>query len=75
MRDSAWGDTEDLTVVVTGAEVLRGDAGGSHAQEIEAGIKETEDRRADGDGAQVHGIVEMPGDARVHHAEQWHGDI
>ena len=67
------GHTEPI--VVMGAEALRRNSGRPHAQEVDAGIDESEDRATDGDRAEVRGVIQMPGNARVHHAEQRHRDI
>ena len=54
---------------------LCGNAGRPHAQEIEACIEETEDSRADSHGTKVNRIIEVTGNARVDHAQEWHGYI
>ncbi len=74
-NDQCLPERDPQTVIVIGAETLRGDAGRSHTQEIHAAVQESENRGADCDRTQVDGTLQVAGHTRIYHAEQRHGYI
>jgi hypothetical protein len=56
-------------VEVVGAKSLCCDASRSHSQEIDAHVQESEYGRANRDGTQVRGVLEVTGYAGIDHAD------
>ena len=54
---------------------LRGRAGGAHAQTVEQVVDEIEQHRADGNGADVIRLGQVPHHGGIHRAQQGHGNI
>ena len=74
-RHRRLGCRGDQGPVVARAKRLGGEAGGAHAQEAQHPIQGVHDGRADGHGAQVAGIGQLPHDRGVHRAHQGNGQI
>jgi hypothetical protein len=62
-------------VLISGPMRLRDQAGGRHAQEAEGPVDGIEKDAAHGNAAQCCRAGQMAGEDRVHHGEQWLGQV